>query len=145
MHSDSKSVDHFIALIGAPNSGKTTLYNWLTNSRFKTVNYPGATIEYSLGRLADRYNTASQGEDFPVMDTPGTYSLFPKSADEEVTLKALYDHPLMGPAGKVILVADGTQLGRHLLMAQQLKEAGFSFVIAVTMADLLKKNQIDLD
>jgi len=145
VHSHSNSVDHFIALVGAPNSGKTTLYNWLTNSRFKTVNYPGATIEYSLGRLADRYLKDSKGEDYPVMDTPGTYSLFPKSADEEVTLKALYDHPLMGPAGKVILVVDGTQIARHLLMAQQLKEAGFSFVIAVTMADLLRKNKIELD
>lgn len=145
MRSHSDSVDQFIALVGAPNSGKTTLYNWLTNSRFKTVNYPGATIEYSLGRLADRYLPETKGQDYPVMDTPGTYSLFPKSADEEVTLKALYNHPLMGPAGKVVLVVDGTQMSRHLIMAEQLKEAGFSFVIAVTMADLLRKNKIDLD
>jgi ferrous iron transport protein B len=145
MHAHSDSVNHFVALVGAPNSGKTTLYNWLTNSRFKTVNYPGATIEYSLGRLADRYKDHSRGENFPVMDTPGTYSLFPKSADEEVTLKALYDHALMGPAGKVILVVDGTQMSRHLLIAKQLKQAGFSFVIALTMADLLRKNQIELD
>ncbi|MEZ0392681.1 MAG: ferrous iron transporter B [Pseudobdellovibrionaceae bacterium] len=145
MHLDRNSVDHFVALIGAPNSGKTTLYNWLTNSRFKTVNYPGATIEYSLGRLADRYKSESKGQDFPVMDTPGTYSLFAKSADELVTLNAIYNHPLMGPAGKIILVVDGTQLNRHLLMARQLKEAGFSFVMAVTMSDLLRKNQIELD
>lgn len=109
------------------------------------MNYPGATIEYSIGKLADRYMDLTGGHVYPVMDTPGTYSLFPKSADEEVTLKALYEHPHLGPAGKVILVVDGTQLARHLLVAKQLQEAGFSFVIAVTMSDLLRKNGIELD
>lgn len=134
----------FVAVVGAPNSGKTTLYNWLTGSHYRTVNYPGATVEYSLGNLADRYLTESI-KSFGVMDTPGTYSLFPKSADEEVTLRALYEHPKLGPAKKVLLVVDGTQLSRHLLIAQQLKEAGFSFVIAITMQDLLAKNGIQVD
>ncbi len=134
-----------VALVGAPNSGKTTLYNWLTGSRFKTVNYPGATIEYSVGKLAERYKDVVKEATFTVMDTPGTYSLFPKSADEEVTLKALYEHPDYKAISRVILVVDGTQMGRHLLIAKQLKEAGFSFVIALTMADLLRKNQIELD
>lgn len=146
MHAHRDFVGECVALVGAPNTGKTTLYNWLTNSRFKTVNYPGATIEYSLGNLAERYKDEKAGKGlFPVMDTPGTYSLFPKSADEEVTLKALYEHPSMGPAGKVVLVVDGTQMARHLLMAKQLQEAGFTFVIALTMSDLLKKNGIELD
>jgi ferrous iron transport protein B len=136
---DSESAKKsFVALIGAPNCGKTTLYNWLTNSKFKTVNYPGATVEYSLGSLSERYN-----DSFPVMDTPGTYSLFPKSADEEVTVKALFEHPELGHAGKVIVVVDGTQMGRHLLLAKQIREAGFSFVIALTMSDLLQKNDIN--
>lgn len=134
-----------VALVGAPNSGKTTLYNWLTNSHFRTVNYPGATIEYSLGKLAERYHSFLAGESFLVMDTPGTYSLFPKSADEEITVKAIFHHPEMTHAGKIILVVDGTQMRRHLLMAKQLQEAGFSFVIALTMSDLLKKNKIELD
>jgi ferrous iron transport protein B len=145
MRSHRDFVGECVALVGAPNSGKTTLYNWLTNSHFKTVNYPGATIEYSLGLLAERYRTDSSEEGFSVMDTPGTYSLFPKSADEEVTLKALYEHPKLGPVGKVVLVVDGTQLARHLLLAKQLQEAGFQFVIALTMSDLLRKNQISLD
>src|SRR6185312_10439585 len=136
-HEEGDGEDSFVALIGAPNCGKTTLYNWLTNSKFKTVNYPGATVEYSLGTLFEKYGAA-----FPVMDTPGTYSLFPKSADEEVTLKALYEHPELGHASKVIVVVDGTQLSRHLLLAKQIHEAGFSFVIALTMSDLLKKNNV---
>ncbi|MGZ5279934.1 MAG: ferrous iron transporter B, partial [Pseudobdellovibrionaceae bacterium] len=145
MRSDSNPLRGCVALVGAPNSGKTTLYNWLTNSRFKTVNYPGATIEYSVGQLAERYKDVVAENTFPVMDTPGTYSLFPKSADEEVTLKALYEHPQFGSVSRVILVVDGTQMGRHLLLAKQLKEAGFSFVIALTMSDLLRKNKIELD
>ncbi len=137
-----------IALVGAPNSGKTTLYNWLTASKFKTVNYPGATVEYSVGGLADRYKShirCAENKSYHMMDTPGTYSLFPKSVDEEVTLKALYAHPEFGLIKKVILVVDATQMERHLLMAEQLRDAGFHFVIALTMSDLLKKNQVHLN
>lgn len=137
---DHSELNSFVALVGAPNCGKTTLYNWLTNSKFKTVNYPGATVDYSLGNLAERF-----GDSFKVMDTPGTYSLFPKSMDEEVTLKAIYSHPEFGHAEKIVVVVDGTQISRHLLVATQLKEAGFSFVIALTMADILRKNEIQID
>jgi ferrous iron transport protein B len=128
-----------VALIGAPNCGKTTLYNWLTNSKFKTVNYPGATVEYAIGNAADRL-----GHPFLFMDTPGTYSLFPKSSDEEVTLRALFEKPQGKSVEKVICVVDGSQLERHLLTVQQIKESGFSFLIVVTMSDLLKKNKMIL-
>ncbi len=139
----AKNCEKWVALVGAPNSGKTTLYNWLTNSKFKTVNYPGATVEYSVGKLAARYG--DEKESFSVMDTPGTYSLFPKSLDEEVTLKAIYEHPQFECSPHIILVVDGTQMARHLLVAQQMKEAGFHFVIALTMADLLRKENVQLD
>lgn len=129
-----------IGLVGAPNSGKTTLYNWLTGSRFKTVNYPGATVEYSLGKLAPHL-----GEGLLVMDTPGTYSLHPKSADEEVTLKALYHNPELGAVSGIVVVLDGTQLDRHLLLALQVKATGFPMVVAITMADLLRKEGIEID
>lgn len=134
------STSEIVALVGAPNAGKTTLYNWLTNSKFKTVNYPGATVEYSLGEIAPQF-----GSGFQVMDTPGTYSLFPKSADEEVTRQALFHPPgLAEPISKVIVVVDGTQLARHLVLVRQLKESGFSLVIAVTMMDLLRKNKLEM-
>lgn len=128
------------ALVGTPNSGKTTLYNWLTGSKFKTVNYPGATVEYSLGSLASRY-----GEPMTMMDTPGTYSLHPKSADEVVTLKSIYENPELGRPDGIIVVVDGTQLQRHLLLAQQVKETQFPMIIVVTMADLLKKQGLSID
>ncbi len=128
------------ALVGAPNSGKTTLYNWLTNSKFKTVNYPGATVEYFLGQVAPQWQAQ-----FQVVDTPGVYSLQPKSADEVVTLKVLYDNPEVGRVHGVIVVVDGTQLSRHLLLAEQIKETGFPMVLAITMSDLLRKEKIEID
>lgn len=129
-----------IALVGAPNSGKTTLYNWLTGSRFKTVNYPGATVEFSLGKLAPHL-----GDGLLVMDTPGTYSLQPKSADEEVTLKAIYHNPEFGKVSGILVVLDGTQLSRHLQLALQVKETGFPMIVVVTMADLLRREGIEVD
>lgn len=130
-----------IALIGAPNSGKTTLYNWLTGSRFKTVNYPGATVEFSLGHLAPHLGENS----LLLMDTPGTYSLHPKSADEWVTLRALFENPKVKQIDGVIVVVDGTQISRHLQMVMQLKETGFPMVVVLTMADLLRREGIEVD
>ncbi|MBC7371152.1 MAG: ferrous iron transporter B [Bdellovibrionaceae bacterium] len=130
-----------MALVGAPNSGKTTLYNWLTGSNYKTVNYPGATVEYSLGRLAPHLRL-DENESLIVMDTPGTYSLHPKSADEEVTLKALYENPELKRADFIIVVVDGTQMSRHLQLAKQIRETGFPMVIALTMSDLLRKQDL---
>jgi Fe2+ transport system protein B len=140
MRSSDSEVTPSVGLVGAPNSGKTTLYNWLTGSRFKTVNYPGATVEYSLGKIAHHL-----GEDLLVMDTPGTYSLHPKSADEEVTLKALYENPDLGVVSAVVVVLDGTQLSRHLLLAKQVQETGFPMIAVITMSDLLSREGINID
>jgi ferrous iron transport protein B len=134
------SEERVIALVGAPNSGKTTLYNWLTGSRFKTVNYPGATVEYSLGKLAPHLGTG-----ILAMDTPGTYSLHPKSADEVVTIKSIYENPEFGEATGIIVVLDGTQLSRHLQLALQVKETGFPMIVVITMADLLRREGIEID
>lgn len=130
-----KNAMEVIAVVGSPNAGKTTLFNWLTNRKYKTVNYPGATVEYSIATLAHQF-----GGDFIIMDTPGTYSLIPKSEDEEVTFKALFNHEEFGKIKKVIVVADGTQLARHLFLVSQLKSCGFHVVIAITMSDLIKKS-----
>lgn len=129
-----------IALVGAPNSGKTTLYNWLTGSKFKTVNYPGSTVEYSMGSTQE-----SLGKSALVIDTPGVYSLHPKSDDEVVTLKAIYENPEVGQVDAIAVIVDGTQMSRHLMMVEQIKETGFPFIIVITMSDLLRKQNIQLD
>jgi len=124
-----------VALVGPPNSGKTTLFNWLTNKKYKVVNYPGATVEYAVADIAPQW-----GHEIKIMDTPGTYSLIPKSEDEEVTCHALFHHSELGPIQKIIVVVDGTQLGRHLVIAAQLIECGFNVTIALTMSDLIRKS-----
>lgn len=123
-----------VALVGSPNSGKTTLFNWLTGLRYSTVNYPGSTVDYSVGTTHTRY-----GNPVRLMDTPGVYSLFPKSLDEDVAIRALHQHPEFGAAELVLSVADATQLARHLLVTRQLVESGFRVILAVTMIDLLRE------
>ncbi|HEX4925787.1 MAG TPA: ferrous iron transporter B [Bdellovibrionales bacterium] len=125
------------ALVGPPNAGKTTLYNWLTGSSFATVNYPGSTVEYSVGQTLDVY-----GERMAAIDTPGIYSLIPKSPEEKVTVDALFTktNPEV-----VVAVVDATQLSRHLLLVRQLLDSGFRVVVALTMMDLVKKKGATLD
>ncbi len=134
------TAQRFVALVGSPNSGKTTLFNWLTGSKFKTVNYPGATVDYSIGRTQERF-----GERILIMDTPGTYSLHPKSPDERVTFEAIYAHKHYGHASLVVAIADALHLSRQLLLTQQLLDAGFQVVLAVTMNDLLVEHGESVD
>ena len=127
--------DPFVVLVGAPNSGKTTLYNQLTGSNFRAVNYPGATVDYFIGESLEKH-----GDKFQVLDSPGTYSLFPKSPEERVTRDVLFSHPKLGAAHTVIAVVDASHLSRHLFVVKQLKEAGFHVVVALTMMDLIDKS-----
>lgn len=128
-----------VGIIGAPNSGKTTLFNWLTGSRYRAVNYPGSTVDYYIGTTLKNY-----GVELPLMDTPGTYSLFPQSPDEEVTWNALFKPHDSHQVKKLIVVVDSTQLGRQLYLAKQAIEAGFEVVVALTMSDLIRKEKLNL-
>lgn len=129
------------ALIGAPNSGKTTLYNWLTGAGAKTVNYPGSTVEYSRGFLREQLRTknaeAAEVSRLRLLDTPGTYSLMPQSDDEKVTRELLFnsDEQIDG----LIVVLDATQLARHLWLARQAQESGYRCIYILTMSDLLER------
>ena len=125
----------FIAIVGPPNAGKTTLFNRLTKSSYRAVNYPGSTVEFASGKA----NGLADLPALEVCDTPGTYSLFPKSSEEEITLDILYDRPGYGTAQKVLAVVDATQLKRHLFLVEQLQTAGFDVVVALTMCDVLEK------
>lgn len=143
MHSNQNSLaseQKCIALVGQPNAGKTTLYNWLTASKFKTVNYPGATVEYYIGSAAAHLNS-----DLRFMDTPGTYSLQPKAEDEEVTVRAIFENPDIKKVDGVLVVVDATQLERHLTLVMQIKETKLPFVIVVTMGDMVATNNLKLD
>lgn len=129
-----------VALVGQPNSGKTTLYSWLTGSKFKSVNYPGATADCSVGISHKRY-----GDPVAMIDTPGTYSLSPKAPDEEVTIEALFNRRLNREIHGLIVVLDSTQLDRQLFLAEQIKQTGYPFVLVLTMEDLTRKNGFAVD
>ncbi len=129
-----------VTLVGAPNSGKTTLFNYLSGQNFKTVNYPGATVEYHAAHLEKRF-----GIDAMLLDSPGIISMVPSSKDEEVTIKGIYSHPHYGAPNLVIATIDASQLSRHLLLVMELKEANFDLVVALTMVDILERKGFTID
>lgn len=129
-----------ITLVGPPNSGKTTLFNCLSGKNFKTVNYPGSTVEYTTSKIHSKY-----GINALLLDSPGIISLNPNSPDEEVSINSLYNHPDHGSPNLVITTVDSSQLSRHLLLAEQLLESGFKVIVVVTMIDLLAKRGFMVD
>ena len=129
-----------IGLIGMPNSGKTTLFNALTGSNYKTSNYPGATVEYSTGKLKSGF-----GFEAIVLDSPGIISLNPSSPDEIISINGLFNHPKFGQPDEVIITCDTTQLSRQLFLIKQVIDAGFSTIVALTMNDLLIKKGFEVD
>lgn len=131
MHSDPNL--QVVALVGAPNSGKTTLFNWMSGAKFRAVNYPGATVDCFRARTQDRF-----GPSLEIIDTPGTYSLFPKSPEEEVTRSALFHNRLGMDITEVIVVVDATQLDRQLYLVHQLVASGMKTIVALTMMDLVR-------
>jgi ferrous iron transport protein B len=128
-----------ITLVGSPNSGKTTLFNYLSGRNYKTVNYPGATVEYSISGLSKRFNINAN-----VIDSPGIISLYPNSPDEKVSIDALFNHPDFGTPDLIIVTVDASQLSRHLLLVKQLKDLKLNVVIALTMTDLLAKKNLSV-
>lgn len=134
------------ALVGSPNSGKTTLYNWLTGAKSKTVNYPGSTVEYNMGALRSPLQERIQGGKVTVVDTPGVYSLVPQSEDEQVTHNVLFHtNERIEKIDAVIVVLDATQLSRHLLLAKQVVESDYPVLFVVTMRDLIEKEASIID
>ena len=128
-----------ITVVGPPNSGKTTLFNYLSGKNYKTVNYPGATVEYSIAHLQKRFNINAN-----VIDSPGIVSLSANSPDEKISVSALFDHPVYGSPDLIVVTADSSQLSRHLLLVKQLLNSGFKLIVALTMNDLLKKKKLGL-
>jgi ferrous iron transport protein B len=122
------------ALVGPPNSGKTTLFNRLTGLRQKVGNFPGVTVEQHLGCVK-----AASGEDISLIDLPGVYSLTPRSEDGRVTVEVLHGRMpgIPGPDG-VMLVLDATNLARQLALAAQVVSLGLPTLVILNMADSLR-------
>jgi ferrous iron transport protein B len=131
---DPVSVRH-IALVGCPNSGKTTLFNILTGLRQKTANYPGVTVEKKEGHVF-----LPDGSQVLLLDLPGTYSLNAHSPDEQVTVEVLLGRGNHSPAPDlVVTVVDATNLERNLYLVSQLIDRQLPMLVALTMTDLTEE------
>jgi ferrous iron transport protein B len=132
---------HVVAIIGPPNSGKSTLFNRLTGLRQKVANFPGVTVEQRVGRA----KTTSDRE-ITVIDLPGVYSLSPRSEDEQVTHDVLKGEMKDAPKpDAVLLILDSTNLGRHLVLAAPILSLKLPTLVILNMADDLasRGGQVD--
>src|SRR5215469_14255881 len=124
-----------VAVVGPPNSGKTTLYNRLTGLRQKVANFPGVTVEHHVGYMRNPLS-----EEVALIDLPGIYSLHPKSEDERVAVEVLTGTmPGMARPDAVIVVLNSNNLNTHLVLAGRVIALGLPTLVLLNMADELQK------
>ena len=129
-----------VALLGNPNTGKSTLFSALAGIPTRIGNYPGVTVEEKVGRFVHR------GRPIDLVDLPGTYSLAAQSPDEQVAVDVLKGRMPGVPAPNcVVVVADATNLERNLFLASQALELGLPIVVALTLSDIADTKGIAID
>ena len=129
-----------IALVGNPNSGKSSLFNTLTGLNQKVGNFPGVTVDKKVGS-----STISPTLEASIIDLPGTYSLYPRRADEWVAYRVLMQQDKSIQPNMVVLIADASNLKRNLLFASQIIDLKIPVVVALTMLDIARKKGIRID
>ena len=128
---DQAAASHVVALVGPPNSGKSTLFNRLTGMRQKVANFPGVTVEQRVGRAK-----LGNNREITMIDLPGVYSLDARSDDERVTRDVLSGTmPGVPKPDSVLLILDCTNLGRHLLLAAPILALKLPTLVVLNMAD----------
>ncbi|WP_113652481.1 ferrous iron transport protein B [Pedobacter namyangjuensis] len=129
-----------VALVGNPNTGKSTVFNLLTGLNQKIGNFPGITVDKKTGfcKLPDT-RTAE------IVDLPGTYSLYPKSKDESIVFQVLADRNNNSHPDLIVVIADATNLRRNLLLYAQVADLGLPTLLVLNMADMAKKEGIAVD
>ena len=129
-----------IALIGNPNTGKSSLFNVLTGLNQQVGNYPGVTMDRKVGscQWSDTFRS-------DIIDLPGVYSLFPRTQDERVVSDILFDRDHKDYPELAIVLADATNLERNLLLFTQVKDLGIPTILLLTMEDVAKRSGIQVD
>ncbi len=136
----SKSRDIKVALVGNPNTGKTSLFNQLTGLKQKVGNYPGITVDKKIGTASLKGGLKAH-----IIDLPGTYSINPTSIDENIVLNTLIDEGCEDYPDVIVVVADIENLKRNLLLYSQIKDLQIPTVLAINMADQSEKKGIEID
>ncbi len=129
-----------VALVGAPNAGKSTLFNSLTGAKARMGNWPGTTVEVSRGAWKQ-----SKDVTYDVIDFPGAYSLDPMSPDEELTRNLVIEAAEQDRPDLVIIAVDASSLSRSLYMVAQLTEQENRLVVVMTKADVAAANGEEID
>ena len=129
-----------VALVGNPNTGKTSLFNQLTGLKQKVGNYPGITVDKKMGTA-----NLKPGLKATVIDLPGTYSINPTSVDENIVLGTLIDEGNENYPDVIVVVADVENLKRNLLLYSQIKDLQIPTVLAINMADQSIRKGIEID
>lgn len=129
-----------VALIGNPNTGKTSLFNQLTGLKQKVGNYPGITVEKKQGFC--KLNDTTKAE---ITDLPGTYSINPTSMDETLVLNALLNEENESFPDVVVVVVDVENIKRNLLLFTQIKDLKIPTILVINMADQMKRKGISID
>jgi len=129
-----------IALIGNPNTGKSTLFNALTGGQARIGNFPGVTVEQKVGSFTHDDQTVS------LIDLPGTYSLSPRSADEMVSVDVLLGKQKdVATPDAVVCIVDVSNLERNLYLFSQVKDIGLPVVLVLNMCDLAATRGVTFD
>ncbi|TCD10874.1 ferrous iron transport protein B [Pedobacter frigidisoli] len=133
-------MDIKVALVGNPNTGKSTLFNRLTGLNQKIGNFPGITVDKKTG-----FTKLTNDREVEIIDLPGTYSLYPKSSDESIVFQVLADKKNSSHPDVIVLIADASNLKRNMLLYSQVADLGIPMVLALNMIDLSEKQGINID
>jgi ferrous iron transport protein B len=128
-----------VALFGNPNTGKSSVFNMLTGLRQQVGNFPGVTVEKKSGtfKIAEK--------EFTLIDFPGTYSIYPRTKDEEVVYQVITDKTSKEYPELALVVLNASQLKRNLLLCSQLYDLNIPLIIVVNMSDIAQRKGISLD
>jgi ferrous iron transport protein B len=129
-----------IALIGNPNSGKSTLFNQLTGLNQKVGNFPGVTVDKKIGFCQLPDHTTIE-----VLDLPGTYSLYPKSSDESIVIQNLLQPQPEEPINLAVIITDAANLKRNLLLFTQVKDLAIPSILVLNQIDVAERRGLVID